>query len=365
MNKLLVTGLALGKEADVCDVCNFDLNWLLRYPSVLIWADKILVTEFIWHTVQGEYWPEEKEMARCCKLIFEMAKDNGIIEIINPSKIINPDLKDIIREQVERDINLLKKYFPEKITTRRMGDSERSPTETIIDGVSYCPVYIWTIYAGLILARAFEANCLFNPRVLYYCRYKFGISGIPLEGDIGKIESFTKVFDAFIPNEPIIPYYAHFSHDACLSCENEKKCKDTYLMTLEETLTEFLKWRSYEEIEQIKSVIQRIITKRRENSEVIDPEEIINEFRNEEKRLQKRVRSVFPKVKRWANIATMFSIPMAVSGVASGVSLLTVAGAGTAGISQLAKEIIQLLESKYRWLSFLPSIPASCQDKKE
>ena len=48
MNKVMITGLALGLETKACQACNFDFEWLLRYPSVLVWADKIVVTKGIW-----------------------------------------------------------------------------------------------------------------------------------------------------------------------------------------------------------------------------------------------------------------------------------------------------------------------------
>ena len=73
MNKLLVTGLALGKKFGTCQVCNFDFEWLLHYPSVLVWADKILVADTIWDTVsQGGYPGDSKELASSLQLIFDI-----------------------------------------------------------------------------------------------------------------------------------------------------------------------------------------------------------------------------------------------------------------------------------------------------
>ncbi len=50
MNKILLTGLALGKDIGLCPVCNYDFEWLLNNPSSLLWADKIIVPETIYQT---------------------------------------------------------------------------------------------------------------------------------------------------------------------------------------------------------------------------------------------------------------------------------------------------------------------------
>jgi len=52
---------------------------------------------------------------------------------------------------------------------------------------------------------------------------------------------------------------------------------------------------------------------------------------------------------------TLCSISVAAAGLAGESSLLTWVGGGTAGASQMARELIQLLESKYKWVTFLPS----------
>ena len=360
MNRLLVTGLALGTEADVCQVCNFDYSWLLRYPSILIWADKIMVTEAIWDSIIAEIWPQPRELAKCFKIIFETAKSEGIIEIVDPSPVVKNEIKEMIYEQIDKDLELFKLHFPDKVSTQKMGDKDSSPVETILDGVGYCPAYIWSIYAGLILARTLKANCLFDYEVMHYCRYKFGITNLPTEGDIAKLESFRKIFDSKIPNEPLIPGYAIEARDKCSSCVYEVKCKDTFLLTLETDLKKYLKWREYDEITELKTMIERVIKKQYEINELINPNDVISNFYDKEKKLRKKIHSVFPKVKRWANITTMVSIPIGVIGIASGGSLITFAAASTVGLSQLTKELIQLLENKYRWVTFLPS---SVKDK--
>ena len=143
-----------------------------------------------------------------------------------------------------------------------------------------------------------------------------------------------------------------------------EECKKNYLSTLEKNLNKILKWRNYEEIFQAKAVIEKIIKNQDQYKDTIDPIEIEREFKNEEKKLQRKLKLIFPKINRWANIATMLSIPFAITGIAKDSSLITIAGASTAGISQLTKELLQLFESKYRWVTFLPQIRSSCYSEK-
>ena len=51
MNKVLVTGLALGFDSGLCSACNFDFDWLLNYSSILLWVDKIYIAQKIWDVV--------------------------------------------------------------------------------------------------------------------------------------------------------------------------------------------------------------------------------------------------------------------------------------------------------------------------
>lgn len=351
MNKVLVTGLALGKEIGACDACNFDFDWLIRYPSVILWTDKILVADTIWNTVShGRFPPKSKELAKSLQLIFDILRSEGIVEVVKPSEIISPDLKDDIYTGVYKDRDLLAKFFPDHVT---LGDEDEVPGQMFIDGLEYCTPHLWTIYAGFVLAKAWNAHCLFNMRVFNYCRYKFGLTNFPKEGEPGGIESFQAVFEAYVPNRSIFPEYVYISKDMCFKCENERSCKDTYLSNVESNLKSILSWRDYDEIQQLKSVIDDIVHRRNKLGGLINPSDILHDFRNKQDKIRKRVKLIFPKLKRWANVTTMLSIPVAVAGVSTGHPLITVSAAGLAGLSQLAKELVDSLSSKYSWIGFV------------
>jgi len=350
MNKVMVTGLALGLESKACQACNFDFEWLWKYPSVLIWADKILITEGIWSVISNGKIPNTlKEAGRAIKLIFEVAKSEGIVEVKSSSEIMTSTLRDNIFNTVDEDRKLLSKYFPEQIS---LGDEDKVPGQIFINGAEYCSPYIWAVNADLILARVWDAHCLFDTQVLNYIRYKFGLIGLPEKGEPGSIEAFKTVFESYIPNIQILPEYVVTDKDLCSKCTKEEDCKDIYLSQLEKNLKEIFSFRDYDEIHQIKAVLNDIVKKREELGGILDPEEIFNDFRNQQDKLRKRMKLIFPKVKRWTNITTLLSIPIVVAGVATSLPLITLSGAVLMGMSKASEHLVKLLSSKYSWIGF-------------
>lgn len=353
MNRVLVTGLAIGKESDVCQVCNYDVDWLVRYPSVLIWADKIIVPTAIWDAISAGYCPDAEEypeLSKCILLIFEIAKSEGIIEVINPRGIISPVVKDKIVNQVEKDRDQLAKLFPEQIT---LGDEEKVPGQIFVNGAEYCWPHIWTIYASLILARALDAHCLFDEHDLIYCKYKFGLSSFPSETEIGRIEGFQTVFNGYVPNESVFPEYITTKKELCHRCAREESCKDNYLLALETNVKELLKWRDYDEIQQLKDITNQIVDKRVREGGVIEPADIRSDLQDQQSKLRRRLKLVFPKVRRWSNITTVLSIPVALAGAAASSPLIAIVGGSLVGLSQATKQVIELLSSKYSWVGFV------------
>lgn len=353
MNKVLVTGLATEDKEGFCSRCHYDLEWLLNYPSLFLWADHVLVPETIWDLVHREVYPAPTEFARSCRAVFDIAHSKGLIEIVKPSLVINHTLANMISSQVDGDMADMARLFPDKlVTSDRSTLADDYSGEILLDGEPFCTPYLSAVYANLILARAWGANCLFDARALHLLRYKFGISGFPKEVDPGSMRSFTTVFEPYLPNDPLLPHYALCNRELCSTCKHEESCADGYLHDLEERMTELLKWRDYDEVHQAKAIMDAIVSQRDATNSTVDPDEIAARFHDEETKLRRRVLSIFPKVKRWANVATIISIPIAVAGLATDASLVTIGGAIAGGFAQLGKEYVEFLESKYRWVGF-------------
>ncbi|MDD3364488.1 MAG: hypothetical protein PHZ03_05860 [Syntrophomonas sp.] len=344
LNRLLVTGLALGIETGVCSVCDFDFEWLLRFPNVLIWADEIQVTnkifDFISLAERMPYWDDRT--GKSIKLIFEMAKSEGIIKTFNMTEVLSNETYETIDKMVERDRQQLIQHFPEYI---KKGDEENVPGEMFIGERHFCYPNMWTIHAALLLAKKFEGSCLFDQHSLEFCKYKWGLE-YAQQGSL--LESFVTVFNTYLPELELMQYYGD-----CIKCEKYESCNDMYLAEVEKNFKKIVKWREYDEVYQMKQVTNDIVKKRNKKGGVIEAKEILAEFQSIEEKLKKRLNSKFPKIKRWSNISTIISIPCTLAGAASGRASLGLAGAGLYGISKASTELIKFLESKYSWVGFV------------
>lgn len=363
MNKLLVTGLSLGKGFDTCQVCGMDISWLMKYPSILAWADKILIPKSIWNDVikEGIFSPEQEEINKSVKLIFEYAESEKIIEIVDPLDVIDSNLSEQISEQIEEDRNQLLKVFPDLVS---LGDEENVPGQIFINGKEYCYPYLWTIYASLLLSKIWDAHCLFGERTLNMCKYKFGLSKFNPIRETEKLSAFQSIFEAYLPNENILPHYLVTNREQCGKCQSEGECKDTYLSTLESNMKETLRLRDYDEVHQLKSIVNDIVEKRNKSDGIIDPIEIRAEFIETQNKLRRRMKLMFPKIKRWSNITTIVSTPIALTGIATGNPLVTITGAALTALSIAANKTTDVLSSKYSWTGFTnEDVALSQQDK--
>jgi len=200
----------------------------------------------------------------------------------------------------------------------------------------YCPPYVFSVYAGLMLGRVWNTQYLFGDRSFEFCKYRFGLSSRTCDV---QYQAFHSVFNALIPKDRILPHIATASATQCKECGKLRNCQATYKKELEQNLSNVFKLRDYEEVQQIKDVINSIIEKPFKTRDLLDYKEIVKEFHEKERQLCRQAKLVFPKVKRFANIATVVSLPFAIAGLAAGSTLLTVAGASVAGIAQKGPRI--------------------------
>jgi hypothetical protein len=113
-----------------------------------------------------------------------------------------------------------------------------------------------------------------------------------------------------------------------------------------------ISWRNYDEIQELKAVVNDIIEKRDKSEGLIMPDEIRNDFEKQEQRLRKRIQSVYPKVRRWTNLTTVLSVGAFATGLASGIPELSITGAAIGSVSKGADAFIKYDCSKHNWLGF-------------
>jgi hypothetical protein len=352
MTKVLISGHSVGQDFGICDACGFDHEWLLRYPSVILWVEKILLTKSTWNAILNIPRKTEGPFHRSIRVIFELMNSAGLLEIIDPTELLPKNIGPIIISSVEYDLNKLAERFPDTI---KVGEDFKKTGQIFINKDEYCSPYLHSVYASLLIARILGAQCLFNSRVMKYCNYKFGLSPHAPGTQKARIECFHSVFENLFPNEPLLPEYSFWkefgnSSKTCDNCIKRAKCSDSYLATVESQTEKAIRMRNYEEIEQARSLINKIIEKK--NYAEIDPHEVKEEFLNECKRLSLRNRKVFSKVKYWCSLSMMVSVPLTVTGISTQTPSILAAGAATLGLATGFKNLMDALQEKYRWTAY-------------
>lgn len=355
MNKVLITGLALGNDIDTCQVCNYDFDWLMTHPSVLAWADKILVSESIWKTIQTEGTPyAEKPTARALKVVFQLAMDAGLIELYKVSDHLPSTVAQQIYNRIDREVAFHAAQDPEHVV---LGDDEQVPGQVFVRGFEYCTPNLHTIYSGFYLSRKLGAQCLFGRRTIPWIFQKFS-GRLPPEAVRSPLSAFHQVFQLRLPETRILNFYSvqglsNAEHN-CSSCSHTSACDEIYLHDVERRTRKVLDWRDYDEVAAAREAFNRVVEKRDPTGLIASPEELSHEFREEQARLQRHIKKVFPKIRRWANVTSIVSANTALLSASVPDSAgLTLTTAATATLSASLAQAVDLLESRYSWVGYL------------
>lgn len=347
MKSILVTGLAIGSEPEIntCSACNYDLSWLFTHPSTLLWADKIVLTEGIKQFIDDESfpYPEKPELAKGIKLIFDMLADSNLLEVRRAADVISPSVRQSLYEEIELDRRLISEVFA---SDAKLVTDSKIPGQFVIRDHEYCTPALWSVYASLHLADAWDTNVLFSPSVYNYLRYKFGLHP-RLLNPTAEVAAFEKVFSSFLPESPLLPDY--FIGSSCDACGKVEKCRDHVLPSLETNVRNILAWRDYDEFHEMRSVFSDLSKRRKE---CVNPSELIADFSQHEAKLQKRINGIFPKIERWTNLASVVAIPVALGGVTAGSSTLATTAGAVAGLAEIGKKYLDIAKSRYRWVGF-------------
>ena len=93
---ILVTGLILGNETNMCLCSNINFGWLFNRPTDLLWADKVVVTQNEWKVIVGD---NDSAMGKATKLIFERLQAEGLVRFISDTAI-SPSRSEIILKNI-------------------------------------------------------------------------------------------------------------------------------------------------------------------------------------------------------------------------------------------------------------------------
>lgn len=336
MNKVFITGTAVGNELGLCAPCSLDFSWLIENPATLIWTDKIAITK---KSLDIYLTKKTNKMDKTIKLILEIIKSNNLLDIIE----INEDLKKWIEPYYNKSVEEFKKLTTNLPIINVSKNDENIVEEIKIKDYYYCLPYVASLYTQIGIANKIGANCLFSEKDYTY------LENI---NKIDKARIYNEIFNVYFPNE-LIHNYAYENEERCIECINFNECKDIYLKEVEKNTLQILKWRNYDEIQMAKHGIDKIIKQKELLKENYNIEDIKKEFNEKQNKINKNIKKVFPKIRRWSNLATILSTPTTIYSAVNSNLQATIVSAGIGGLSKIIDEGLKYYENKNNWVSFI------------
>jgi len=349
-NKIIVSGLSLLEDfvSDTdgqCFACDYDLEWMFNHPSTLIWADKIIISPTIFKYIKEEKSPYHNSQlcGKVAKMFFEVADELGLLEVKKPSGLFSTAFVYIMNRGVENEFQELVSSYPEMITDK---GERNSPSIFSIKNEHFCEPRVLAFYTSLALSKFWGAKILLNNKWKLYLDYSYNLKSKIKDGKSPKLKAFETIFSQYIPEMNLYPPDIRSN---CITCKHFEKCNSEHLFNVEKYLGEYSKIREYDELFQLRKVINKIILR---TTGEFNPNDIKREFSEVKIKLRKQMRKVFPSFSRWSKISTIISIPVITFGLSSGNHLISAAGGALAGMSKMIEKYIDLFNNKNRWIYF-------------
>lgn len=345
MNKVLITGLGVANELGICEPCNLNFSWLLNNPSTILWADQLYIPQA---SFEMQIANREQKNDKIIGMFLEMAEERGIISKLNIADMYQKTVGDQIYQKMLMDSQTLLATFPEVIKK----GNEGVPNEILIGDEGYCGAWISSIYAGMRVARDIGANCLFSKREHTFLKYLYGLDANRIKGNIIN-NVYTEVFSLYMPENLAVHSYAFTDEEHCEQCVHYEQCKENYLTDTEKALEKMFKWREYDELQQAKEEINKIILLKNDISSQKDIDDVVKEFKGKQGKINRNINKRFPKIERWTKMTTVLATPITIASAISGNMPLTVGGAVATGVAQATENLLEVYKSKNNWVGFI------------
>lgn len=345
MNKVLITGLGVANELGICESCNLNFTWLVNNPSTILWADQLYIPQ---SSFEVQVVKKEQKDEKIINMFLNMAEKQGIINKINLTDMYQEKVGDQIYKNMLVDSQTLLKTFPEMVKK----GNEGVPDEILIGDEGYCGAWMSSIYAGMRVANDIGANCLFSEREHTFLKYLYGLNVNRLNGTaINNV--YTEIFSLYMPEEMAVHSYAFTDEEHCEKCVQYEQCKENYLSDTEKALEKMFMWREYDELQQVKEEISKIILLKTEISTQNDIDDITREFKERQDKINRNINKRFPKIERWTKMTTVLATPITIASAISGNIPLTIGSAVATGVAQATENLLEIYKSKNNWVGFV------------
>ena len=332
-HNMLLEGVGCICNTDVCNLIS--LGWLFERPSVLLWADQVLVAVRDYEVLSLGYPVfESKLYGETVAALFEALSDEGIAKTFDPEPLLLPVSVNSICEQVESDLAL---YGTESSEPNSEGKIE--PAAICSDEGRFCQVRLESMYTNLLLARLMGCSCLMDSNKARFVINRFGPSA-GRQTEKGK--AFDRLYSVIVPELNIRNYKLFCPESTRAECIHGDECARDIKGNIRRFIEDLLMVREKPEIKGLSKLVSQLEAETGGNVD-----EISHAALKDISRAQSRVLTL-EGVKSWSSVVTDIASVAAASSFIAGdpIASSTAAAVASLGImGSVAAESMRAMDS--------------------
>lgn len=337
---ILVTGVVLGKESNICSCDYVNFSWMFSHSSNLIWTDNILITGNEMSVVKNS--SSHDPYMKAVDIVLTMLQDTGMVKMI-PDAEISQDIAGMITDRLLEDLSLLSDMI-------HVSDNENDPIMSIGDA-HFCFPTLWSFYASVYLSFFHDASFSLTRDELVFLNtlipQKYGKY---IEGTGARI-AMEEVLSLYLPSIQVGHRYLFESKEKCSTCGNNLRCQDGYLLEIEKQVKAVLEYRQYDEIRQLCNVLDKLCERNSSYDSILTGTELWDDLQDEAKKQENKVRQVLKNISKWQKLSTYASIGL---GAASFINpVLGASAAITSVASYILAEKEKRIKKDSSWINFV------------
>lgn len=335
MIKILIEGS--GCTGDSCVMNLTSSEWIIKRPSLMLWADSIYISNQDYsYLTSGSFVTGDSEVSEDLAAFVSSLKNEGIVELFDPGKILGKISRNSIEERIQQDLRL---YGASISEDKRARGNEPPFVEK--SGVHFCPVMLEGIYSSLLESRFLGCECVMDAD-----KATFALSH-PGENDIS-FDSASRVFDELYTI--LVPELSSF-HEYRLFCPSDKKnecihgadCSREREKNLRVYLDEVMLVRENPALRSLKKLIEA-----KEQELGAGDGLLRSAVLKDIAASQRKVYELYPRAKKWMKYVASISSG-AIAAISGSPSEALLPAVGLLGASQMADASLEWLTERERW----------------
>lgn len=344
---ILITGLGLGTDLlEGSKSQNIDFDTLVLKPQVLLWADKVIITSEATRYVN--YCAEKKGKNlhhRLTEKVYACLDKNNMLD--EKKFDIDEDKNNItkIEQKISIDLDTIKKSSILKTETSEL------PGGVKLGNYDYCFPRIFSFYRSAYFADKWNATIIADEEFTNYFLAANNRYMSKVKTDVATHQALTTILSWKLP-----PFHLKCLgvENKCSSCKHKDVSISTNIDKLDKLLNEYLKYRNFDEIYQIREVVNGILYDYEYGFLTVD--EIVDKYKEAELSIKAKNAKIFKYADKISNFLFGASIAVPILGQiiptigAYCDPITTGAMSGTA--SKFVDKIKDAHRKKTNWVSF-------------